>query len=166
MKKVLLGFLLLGTMLFGDAGISLGYNDLKVGENKGSGGDIAFKYSNYYDIMYWGGRLAFEYGNVKDSNVSATTKNKTVMGYSADIRLGITPVRKTIAVYGIFAAMYQSVNDIEYGGFGTGGGMEFKINRTTSISIDYTSFNMTPMQSPAFAEYKFDKTLCAVNFTY
>lgn len=166
MKKVLFGFLLLGTMLFGESGISLGYTSFNVGKDAGTGGDIAFKYSNYYDIMYWGGRFAFEYGTIKDTTVNSQNKTSVVHDYTADIRLGITPVRNTIAVYGIFAVMYQSVSDIDFGGFGTGAGMDFKFNKNISMSVDYTSFNMKPMQSPAFAEYKFDKTLCSINFTF
>lgn len=139
--------------------ISVGAASVEVGNMTGTGYDIGFGYGKYYDGgMYWGGEFFLEYADL----------NVNVIGYAADIRLGYTPVNtafKDFTLYGIGAAMYQSVDDRENSGFGYGAGLEYRITNTIGVNVDYKTFNMTP-SNIRFLDYDYTKTGVSVKYMF
>lgn len=159
MKKLLLGLLFSSAILFGNEstqGFSLGVVSMNTENDSGIGGDISYKYSNYYNTVYWGGKFSFEFGSVKDIEI---------YNYSVDIRLGVIPV-KNVSIYGIGSVMRQSLDNRESGGFGAGGGIEYRFNRKVSTSIDYISYNMSPTTVSTLKDYNFDKVIGSLNFNF
>ena len=139
--------------------ISVGVASVDVGEKSGTGYDIGFGYGKYYDGgIYWGGEFILEYADL----------NVNVIGYAADIRLGYTPVNtvlKDFTLYGIGAAMYQSVDDRENSGFGYGAGLEYRINNIVGVNLDYKTFSMTP-SNVGFLNYDYTKTGASVKYMF
>lgn len=135
--------------------VSVGVASVEVGDKTGTGYDAGFGYGTTDSGFYWGGAFLFEYANVNNINVT---------GYAADIRLGISPT-KSLSLYGIGAAMYQSVNDRENSGFGTGGGIEYRITDTIAVNMDYKTFNMKPSHV-GFLDYDYTKTSVSVKYIF
>jgi hypothetical protein len=139
--------------------VSVGVASVDVGEKSGTGYDVGFGYGKYYDGgMYWGGEFILEYADL----------NVNVIGYAADIRLGYTPVNtflKNFTLYGIGAAMYQSVDDRENSGFGYGAGLEYRITNAIGVNVDYKTFNMTP-SNIGFLDYDYTKIGASVKYMF
>jgi opacity protein-like surface antigen len=109
--------------------------------------------------MYWGGEFILEYADINAINI---------IGYAADIRLGYTPVNtflKDFTLYGIGAAMYQSVDDRENSGFGYGAGLEYRVTNNIGINVDYKTFNMTP-SNIGFLNYDYTKTGISIKYMF
>ena len=140
--------------------VSVGVASVDVGEKSGTGYDVGFGYGKYYDGgMYWGGEFILEYADINAINI---------IGYAADIRLGYTPVNtalKDFTLYGIGAAMYQSVDDRENSGFGYGAGLEYRITNTVGVNVDYKTFNMKP-SNIGFLDYDYTKTGVSVKYMF
>lgn len=168
MKKVLLILLALSSLALAevkDIGITAGYVNLGVGRDTGRGYDIGVKYSDYFKNYFIGGRFAYQNGSYVDREVSPNV-TRDISGYEADFKLGMTPVKDNIAVYGIVAAVYQSIGDNDYTGIGAGVGVEFRITDLVSMNIDYTQVNMNPIKSSVTANYTYEKTMCSLGLNF
>ena len=135
--------------------VSVGVASVEVGNKTGTGYDAGFGYGTTDSGFYWGGAFLFEYANVNNINV---------IGYAADIRLGLSPT-KSFSLYGIGAAMYQSANDRENSGFGSGVGVEYRISNSIGVNVDYKTFNMTP-SNVGFLNYDYTKTGVSVKYMF
>ena len=134
---------------------SIGVASVEVGDKTGTCYDVGFGYGTTDSGGYWGGAFLFEYANVNNINV---------IGYAADIRLGLSPTN-SFSLYGIGAAMYQSVNDRENAGFGYGGGVEYRITDNIAVNMDYKTFNMKPSKI-GFLDYDYTKTGVSVKYMF
>lgn len=157
MKKLLFGLLFSASMLFAEStqGFSFGVVSMSVENESGLGGDISYKYASYNPV-YLGWKMSFEFGNIKDVEI---------YNYSVDIRLGAMP-SKDVAIYGIGSIMKQSLDGRESGGYGAGGGIEYRLTKNISTSLDYISYSMSPTTVSTLKDYHFDKAIGSLNFNF
>lgn len=97
--------------------------------------EIGYGISSYGDSgVMWGISLN---GGMID------TKQTDAYYYGGDFRLGITPI-KNFSVYGIGALIWQDFdNGLSGGGFGYGGGAEYRLASWLAIAGEYKTYNMS-----------------------
>lgn len=84
--------------------------------------------------------------------------------YGGDFKLGITPF-SDFAVYGIGAVIWQDFeNGLSGGGFGYGGGAEYRLTSWFTLAGEYKTYNMT--YDRIGVEEDYNSALLKMKFTF
>lgn len=118
--------------------------------------EIGYGISKYFENGFmWGVELEMGMVNAQSNNGYY---------YGGDFKLGITPFNN-FAVYGIGAVIWQDFdNGLSGGGFGYGGGAEYRFTSSFAVAGEYKTYNMTYDRLGVDADYS--SALMKVKFTF
>ena len=118
--------------------------------------EIGYGVSGYFDNSFmWGVEL--DIGMVD-------AQNNNGYYYGGDFKLGITPFNN-FTVYGIGAAIWQDYdNGLSGGGFGYGGGAEYRFTSLFAVAGEYKTYTMSYNRVGVDEDYS--SALMKVKFTF
>lgn len=105
----------------------------------------------YGNSVYLGGIFAFNFGETEHDDF--THKNKNITSYDVDLRVGYS--FGSVAVFGIGAAVMQSLGNVSGYGFGYGAGASWDLDERWSLGTEYKTHSMTPENSVETYDYAF-----------
>jgi opacity protein-like surface antigen len=158
MKKIFL--LLITTLLFTSSlfatqrtqtFIFLGAYSAKIMEEDATLYSIGYGWSRTFESdLYAGGVFAFNFGETERDRV--TQEQASITSYDVDLRLGYS--FESVSIFGIGAAVMQSLENVSGYGFGYGAGATWQINERWSLGTEYKIHSMTPENSLADYDYE------------
>lgn len=109
--------------------------------------------------IYIGLSFDFAYGNVDLEN---SKKSADVYSSIADLKLGYALFDNTLAIYGLGSGALQSIDSLNGAGFGYGAGVDYKINKSFAINVEYKTYDMTSDG----ADYTYEKINSNIKYTF
>lgn len=128
---------------------------VNVGTTSETAYELGYGVSSYYESGFmWGVELS---GGMIDAK-------RNGYYYGGDVKLGITPI-KNFSVYGIGTGIWQDFDSgLSGGGFGYGGGAEYRLASWIAIAGEYKTYSMTYDRVGVDEDYS--SALMKVKFTF
>ena len=105
--------------------------------------------------IYLGGALDYDIVDVNNQSTSS---------FGGDIKLGYE-VLNHLALYGMVAATYQSLDKSTGGGFGYGAGVDYIISDSFAVGAEYLTYSISPQYVQALA-YDYNKASLTLKYLF
>lgn len=101
----------------------------------------------------------FAYGNIDLEN---SRKSADVYASTVDLKLGYALFNNTLSIYGLGTGAIQSIDSLDGVGFGYGAGIDYKINKSFALNVEYKTYDMV---SDA-GDYTYEKINSNIKYTF
>ncbi len=128
---------------------------VKIGTTSETAYELGYGVNSYYESGFmWGAQL----------NGGMIDAKRNGYYYGGDFKLGFTPFKNS-SLYGLGAVIWQDFDGgLSGGGFGYGGGVEYRLAPWLAIAGEYKTYSMTYDRVEVDEDYS--STLMKVIFTF
>jgi len=163
MKKQILSLVVASLALSSAVNADISYTDLHAGVMQATvanasnvGYTVGYGYAtSWKNGIYFGTSLDYD---IVDVNKQSTSS------FGGNIKLGYE-VLNHLALYGMVAATYQSLDKSTGGGFGYGAGVDYVISDSFAIGAEYLTYSISPEYVQALA-YDYSKASVMLKYLF